>query len=188
MQQTSWREKLKEIISSSDRGLEALRDLANWLSDNVVANDVIPREMPEPVRKLLHTLGQGLDKSLSNARVIDESVAMGPAVKLTWGHLLTREEYYLLLARLSVDGGALTTGKDLGLSSFNDFEIFSLLHYDNDQKQGYVDFGPPRATRKKGTAFFGTPPEEIPLGCLRPEQKEFFQRNLPEIFARFKRN
>ena len=130
-----------------------------------------------------------INKIRNNARDIDESVALSPTMKLLWGHLLTREEFYLLSARLSVDGEALPTAKDIGLSSFDDFEIFCLLHYNNDQKQGYVDVGPPLATRKNdATVFFGKPPESVPLRCLRPEQKQFFERYLPEIFRRFNRD
>jgi len=49
----AWGDELRSISSSSKHAQDSLHLLHQWLWTHVVANDVLPREMPEPLATLL---------------------------------------------------------------------------------------------------------------------------------------
>jgi hypothetical protein len=61
-----------------------------------------------------------------------------------------------------------------------------MLHYEDDKRRCYIsldELPPAGAIRIHG----GPRPEEISWVRLRPEQRDFFGRHLPEVAARFRR-
>lgn len=62
-----------------------------------------------------------------------------------------------------------------------------MLCYEDGDRRAYIN--PWETPRAPGVVRmrFGIPPEEARLESLRPEQREFFQKYLPEVYARLGR-
>jgi hypothetical protein len=80
-------------------------------------------------------------------------------------------------------GGA----QELGLTELNDYEIYRMLCYEDDQRFGYINvhLTPRDSEARRASARFGRPPEECRRRYLRPEQLAFFRDRLPDIYERF---
>jgi len=131
---------------------------------------------------LVERLTQGLAGIGSAANEAFEHILRWPAVKFKRGQKLTRTEYYhLVAAGVFEQGGA----KVLGLSPYDDYEAFSFLFYEDEKRIAYINPGQPHHSERR--ARLGIPPEEARLDALRPEQREFFKKHLPETYERFKR-
>ncbi len=181
--------QIKHILESVEHATEGLRVLDQWLWGNVVGHDVLPCEMPEPARSSLERLRQELASMRRAGQELFSRFSSGPVAELLDGHRLTREEYYLLAAADIWEMIPWGTAKQLGLSPCDDFEVFSFFWYQDNMRFGYIN--PEEVQRDPGSqrvrARFGRPPEEIRLSALRPDQREFFERYLPAIYARFTR-
>ncbi|HEX5436477.1 MAG TPA: hypothetical protein VFW98_04930 [Gemmatimonadaceae bacterium] len=183
--EAGWAYPFHQIAAAADQGMNALQQVTTWLSRNVVADDVLPRE--DPPRELAPAI-ESLRAALENIRRARsdafERFVTGPLERFVRGFELTAEQYYLLGAMGAIRG----TAKDLGLSPVDDFEAFALLHYEDNDWEGYINpsLQPRVPGSDKAGLRFGRSPEELPRARLRPEQSEFFRRYLPEVFARFR--
>lgn len=111
------------------------------------------------------------------------------------GRPLTREEFHLAMAF-----GVLNfTNKNCGLSEFDDYDVFANFCYEDEERFAYImpEQRPLSSERLGDTGSGkvraciigpGLPPEEIHWDRLRPEQRAFFERNIPEVAARFNRS
>lgn len=90
---------------------------------------------------------------------------------------LTLEQYYLLLAC----GLWKEHIKYYGISPATSYEAHCHFLYENDNKKCLINISDPGFP-----SMYGCYPEELQLEGLRPEQKDFFEKHLPEIFQRFK--
>jgi hypothetical protein len=110
------------------------------------------------------------------------------------GKRLDREQFYILLATECVEW----TNKTVGLSDFDDFELFDLLRYEAKGQSGYIYLAPdiddlPDVEPDDWTLAFISrtyrraiiAPETIQWSSLSPRQRSFFQKYLPEVVGRF---
>ncbi len=183
--EAKWADQFHHIAAATDQGMHALQDVTSWISRYVVADDVLPRVDPPrqiaPAIEAVRTAFEEIRRARSDAF---ERFVAAPLDRLVRGFELTAEQYYLLSAMGAIRG----TAKDLGLSPVDDFEAFALLHYDDDEWEGYINPSlEPRDLGSGKAGFrFGRSPEEVPRARLRPEQSEFFRQYLPEVFSRFR--
>jgi hypothetical protein len=90
------------------------------------------------------------------------------------------------------------TNKTVGLSDFDDFELFDLLRYEAAGQSGYIYLAPdiddlPDVAPDDWTLAFMTrtyrraiiAPEAIQWSNLSPRQRSFFKEYLPEVVDRF---
>ena len=110
------------------------------------------------------------------------------------GKRLNREQFYILLATEIVEW----TNKTIGLSDFDDFELFDLLRYEAKGQSGYIYLAPdiddlPDVEPDDWTLAFMSrayrsailAPETIQWSNLSPRQRSFFKKYLPEVVGRF---
>ncbi len=149
-----------------------------------MASDVLPLEAPEPGMSLYRTLHHELEEARAQILVLSERIAARPRWKFLNGYLLSQEEYYALC----LDDIVWPNRKKLGLQklgTLTDFEMYRMFHYEDDERIGIINPDAAPRTNDRVGARFGRPPEEIPLTCLRVEQRQFFAEYLPDVFARF---
>ena len=179
-----WSQPFERIRAETECARQSLRALTDWLYEHVVGHDVLPRQLPDEVAPLLERLDEALHSIGEDQRQLWDRCCSGPAQKFALGRRLNMEEYHLLRAWRV----APLTVETLGLSPVDDFGLWTLLYYEDDERYGYINPGArPRATGARRVAKqLGIQPEEIRRSALNPEQQEFFERNLPEVYARFK--
>ena len=181
-----WLEDLQSAKSAIKSAEQAIRDVRAWLYQNGTRR--FPLELDQSF--------ESLDKSLQNVATfvdaIDETNT-SLIIKVMSGQFLSREQFHLLSAL----GALHYTNKDAGLSEYDDYEVFQNFCYESGEDHAYITpnmkpLGPPVTI--DGTTTFelrafnpGLPPEEIPWDRLKPEQRLFFERYLPDVAARFKR-
>ena len=88
------------------------------------------------------------------------------------------------------------TNKSAGLSEYDDYEIFQQFWYEDESKCGYIAPDqkplPSPVTIGDTTTIHVRPgpslaPEDIIWERLKPEQREFFERYIPDVAGRIKR-
>jgi hypothetical protein len=176
-------EKLRAIAASVEDAQRSLAVLDKWLWETIVARDVWPQELPAGAAAPLQQLESELAKIQEAQREAFEYYFAGLVQRWFKAKPLTREEYHLVAACV----GSFMTAKQLGLSEIDDYDVYSLLCYEDDTCWCYIDpFARPRDP-SSGTVGLrvGRPPEELKASALRPEQREFFARYFPEALARF---
>ncbi|HEX7114915.1 MAG TPA: hypothetical protein VF193_07270 [Steroidobacter sp.] len=183
MEERPWADQLRDLIGAAERASAAVRYIRAWVWENVVAGDVVPRVMPEPLESHLTGLEHDLGGIGELARALFGRLSSDPSGKLLAGWPLSREEYYLVRA-LGVDfGGA----RELGLTDLADYEVYRMLCYEDDDQWSYINvhLRPREREPRRIGARFGRPPEECRRRALRSEQVTFFRDRLPEIYKRF---
>ena len=182
---SGWRlaTRLGSLRKVLDEALNSFHLLYPAITETM-ASDVLPLEYPEPATSLYRTLYHELTSARSQVGDLFEAMAAQPRVKFLRGLLLTETEYYALCMEGIVwpDRRALGLGQ---LGELTDCDLYRLFHYEDEQWVGLIN--PSEVPRKNGRTGvrIGRPPEEIPLTGLRPEQREFFSRNLSAVFSRF---
>jgi hypothetical protein len=152
---------------------EQQRELAPGFPSCIVVTEPT-EEVPDPISQLLVCL----DRASGAAGELFQRLCARPTDLHLRGFLLSREEFYLLASQdfVCVAG------------PWGDaYEVFQMFHYEDSMRRCYIN--PDEGPRVGGTikVRLGVPPEEISWHRLRPEQREFFDRHLPEIAARFRR-
>jgi hypothetical protein len=110
------------------------------------------------------------------------------------GRRLDREQFHLLCSLEALD----YSSKTVGLSEYDDFEVYEHFCYEDGERTAYIDPAPAAAMDSECSAGtvgtkvrVGGPviaPEDIDWQRLRTEQRAFFERYLPDIAKRFKRS
>ena len=145
-------------------------------------------------------VGESLDEISRSLQYLAETIsgiagAQNQAMLHFLGGLkLQREDYYVLLATECIE----ITNKTAGLTDFDDYELFNLLRYKYENRRGYIylqdDINDlPEVDPDDWTMNFITrtylkaiiPPEEIRWSTLNDEQRDFFEKYLPDTVARF---
>ena len=74
------------------------------------------------------------------------------------------------------------------LAGDDDFGFLDHLWYEGDNRSCFIIPSLVRHDPKSGRVGlrFGSPPEELHLKHLRPEQRTFFEQHLPDVVRRFK--
>lgn len=180
MSDSKWCDELVAVRTQAEEAEAAAARLRDWLWRNVVAHDVLPRALPEEVQACLQTLSDKLSAVKVAQQEAFERYLDGPAQKFFAGRRLSREEYYLVAAM----AGPWATASQLGLLPFDDYALFELMYYEDDERRCYIN---PDLKFKPGRAGgFGKPPELLKAVALRPEQHEFFAEFMPEVYRRFR--
>jgi hypothetical protein len=102
----TWAQELRAIIAATDEATQLLHLLRAWTWDSVVAEDVLPRQLPEAADRLFESLRQQLAGAREAASAAFGRYSSGPVERLFTKRPLSREDYFLLLAL----GGRLKTG------------------------------------------------------------------------------
>ncbi len=181
-----WLEDLQSAKSAIKSAEQAIRDVRAWVYQDGTRR--FPLELDQSF--------ESLDKSLQNAATFVDAIDRKHTlllIKGLSGQSLSREQFLLLNAL----GGLNYTNKSAGLSEYDDYEVFQNFCYESGEVHAYITpsmkpLGPPATidgtTTVEVRAFNpGLPPEEIPWDRLKPEQRLFFERYLPDVAARFKR-
>jgi len=189
MEATNWSSQFAKIKRCADEAEQLLVDIEKWVWNNVVGKDVIPHQMPEDVATLLSEIG----KELENIRKLENSFrdyfCINPAHKLAKGVRLTKVEFYLLLAQ-----DILTMP---GVSGKTQYEEFMCYYYQDEERKGYIVFDAPLPTGKKEKKYgketiklrlgYEVEPEDVCVSKLTNEQKRYFEKHAPNLFARFRK-
>jgi hypothetical protein len=164
----SWGTEFKDLRSHLEQALDASRRMAEWSRIQLGSPDMPPG---------IAILEEQISIVESLASRLFERLFQRPSSLLLSGQHLSREEFYLLVALGVLKGGSYTG------DAYADFQM---LHYEDEKRRSYITLEEqPRAGRIK--LHFGMWPEEISWNRLRPDQRAFFERHLPEVAARFRK-
>ena len=189
MNENVWADQFHDLINNAKEASTTAQSLKKWAWENVVAHDVIPVKMGEPLASLFEQIDQNLKTIERVSTDLFLRFFKAPVEKFLLGYALTREEFYLLMA-MDVDL-PIISAKMLDLSSWDGYEFFRLFRYENDLVRCYINPGinETELTNEAGVKSlglkFGHFPEVLDRDGLRPEQHEFFKTKLPELYARF---
>ena len=109
---------VRESIDSAD---EAVAEVARWIDQNVVGDDVRSRQRPPDLERSLKVLHDALCFCDATVAEMDNDLNR-IFLRILGGRRLTREEFHLTMA---LDPKILNfTNKSTGLSDFDDYEVF----------------------------------------------------------------
>ena len=114
-----------------------------------------------------------------------------PGRKLLEGELLSPEEFHFFKAGATAfpAGNFPDLVKAIGRDWFNDYDIYKLLHYEDDEQRGYIYPDVYRETMRypHGQALMVNriEPENVKRSYLREEQLIFFETHFRDEFNRF---
>jgi len=164
-----WGGDFQELRRSLARAAEASHRMADWMRMQLGAES-----LPSDVLTLMEDISTA--KSLANQ--LSDRLHRDPLSRLFYGQPMSREEFYVLVALGVLSGGSYTG---------DPYDDFQMLRYEDNERRSYmtVDQKPPAG---KLVVHGGPYPEELSWQLLRPEQREFFERHMPELAARFRRD
>ena len=161
---------IRDLLSLLDQALEMThvirerrREPTSCHQTSIVFTDAT-EEVPDPI----YQLPVCLSRARGAAGELFERLSARPISRYVMGYLLSREEFYLLAIR----------GTWVKTPWGDAYEVFRMFHYEDSEHKGYIN--------QDGFAY-GVLAEEVSWERLRSEQREFFDRHLPEVAARFKR-
>ena len=189
----SWGQSCHTVNQSLQSAIEAMDDLVTCFQRDIEGKNRVP---PATARLIGNSLAD-LRDSLRSLTVSVSGVADAQSraiLSFLAGNRLDREEFYILLATECVEW----TNKNVGLSDFDDFELFDLLRFEGKDQSGYIYLAPdidslPDIDPDDWALQFMSqtyrkaiiPPEAIEWGSLSPRQRVFFRKYLPETVGRF---
>jgi hypothetical protein len=188
-------DEVDSLANDIEESQFAAHEISNWLSKHVATNDVLPE-----LAALLKRLNDSLQNVASATNTLRGRLTE-PIGKFPAGRPLTSWEYHLLAGEdvfsAFADRFPMGTAKAMGVSPVTDFDAFAMASYDDDKRWVYINpIEKPKPSRSDMSAYlgeghvgmrFGTAPEDLDLEALRPEQRAFFERYRPDIYARFRR-
>ena len=188
-----WGDSIQALSQSLGTAVDELGDVRTWFKRDMSESKAFP---PETVAQV----GESLDEISRSLQYLSQSIigiadAQNRAMMNFLGGLkLDREDFYVLLATGCIE----FTNQTVGLSDFDDYELFNLLRYKSEDRRGYIylqsdindqpendpdDWTMNFITRTYRKAII--PPEEIEWETLNAEQQQFFEKYLPDTVARF---
>ena len=191
----TWGDSVKSASQSAATAVDELGDIITWFSRDIQSSSTVPQATISRVGASLALLSESIAQVTESINKVADAERHATLAFLA-GQRLTREQFYILLASECLEW----TNKALGLSEFEDFELFEMLRYEGDDRQGYIylaediddlpDIGMDdwfleivSSTYRKAII----PPEDIQWNALAPDQRAFFQRHLPDAAKRFRR-
>lgn len=189
----SWGQSCQAVNQSLQSAIDAMDNLATCFRRDIDGKNRVPaataRQMGNSLAELRHALRK-LTVSVSGVADAHSRAVLS----FLAGNRLDREQFYILLATECVEW----TNKNVGLSDFDDFELFDLLRYEGQDKSGYIYLasdidGLPDVDPDDWTLQFMSQtyrkaiirPEEIEWRRLSPRKRTFFRKYLPEAVSRF---
>jgi len=184
MNENLWGEQFNNLIDTAKETFQAVRSLDSVTRENLIGIISDPRKTTISSTLFFEHLEKNLEIIERQSQDLFSQLFKVPLEKFLMGVKLSREEFYFLMA-MNI-GLPIITAEMLDLSSWNDFEFFSMFHYENEQIRCYINPGTKDEPGIKKTGLqFGRFPEELDLGGLRLDQQEFFMKNLPDLYIRF---
>ena len=98
MPDEAWANGRRRALAAATRAREAAGTLEGWLWKNVVAHDALPRDLPEPIARILDALRVALAEIRQAAKTAIEPYSSGPSATFVGGRALGREEYHRIRA------------------------------------------------------------------------------------------
>lgn len=189
----AWGQSCQDANQSLGTAVDAMGDLIELYRRDI---DGKYRISKKTARQMADSLTE-LSKSLKHLSTTVSGVADAHSQALTCflaGKKLDREQFYILLATECIEW----TNRNLGISDFDDFELFELLRYEGKDKVGYIYLAAdiddlPNTDPDDWTLSFLArtyrktiiAPETIDWKTLSPKQQAFFQEYLPQAVRRF---
>jgi hypothetical protein len=191
-----WGESIQSANETVGAAVDELGDLITLFNREIAGPSLLRDETVAQMRAALFAMSKSLEQTASMFSSVADAQRMATLTFLS-GKQLTRDQFYILLASESIEW----TNKFLGLSDFEDFELMELLRFEGKDRQGYIylqddiDDVPKDAVDDWYLQFLSStyrkaiiPPEEIRWSDLRPEQRSFFEKYLPDAVDRFVRD
>lgn len=189
----SWGQSCQAVNQSLQSAVEAMDDLATCYQRDIEGKNRVPPATARLIGNSLADLRDSLVKLTVSVSGVADAHSRA-VLSFLAGNRLNREQFYILLATQCVEW----TNKNVGLSDFDDFELFDLLRFEGEDKSGYIYLAPdidslPDVDPDDWTLQFLSqtyrkaiiPPEEIEWSRLSPRQRVFFRKYLPETVGRF---
>ncbi|MBU2677652.1 MAG: hypothetical protein KJP16_11250 [Gammaproteobacteria bacterium] len=189
----AWGQSCQAADQSLRSAVDAMGDLITCFNRDINGKSRITQRTVKQMARSLNELSDSLETlTVSVSGVAD---AQSSAIlSFLAGNRLDREQFYVLLATECVEW----TNKNVGLSDFDDFELFDLLRHEANGQSGYIYLAPdiddlPDVDPDDWTLGFLSrtyrkaiiPPGAIEWTCLSPRQRTFFQKYLPQVVGRF---
>ena len=188
-----WGESIQAVQQHLGMAVDELGDLITCFKRDIEGQNKLPEETVTQVNNSLVTLSDSLQQLATSITGVADAHNHATLTFLG-GSRLNREQFYILLATECVEW----TNKTVGLSDFDDYELFDLLRYEGEGQSGYIYLAPdiddlPEVGPDDWALGFLTrtyrkaiiPPEAIQWSTLTSEQRSFFEKYLPEAVARF---
>ena len=188
-----WGQSCQAANQSLRTAIDAMDDLMTCFQRDIDGRSRISSETTMQLGDSLYALNDALQKLTASVGGVADAHSRA-LLSFLGGKRLDREQFYILLATGCIEW----TNKTVGLSDFDDFELFDLLRYEAKGQSGYIYLAPDidyvpdvepddwaftfmaRTYRK---AIFA--PETIQWSSLSPRQRSFFEKHLPEVVGRF---
>ena len=191
-----WGESVKSATQSASTAVDELGDVITWFKRDIEGSTAIPQKTTARVRASLALLSESIAELAGAIHKVSDAQSRA-TLSFMAGNRLTRDQFYILLASECLEW----TNKALGLADLEDFELFEMLRFEGAERQGYIyladdiddlpdvgmdDWWLGLVSRTYRKAII--PPEDIQWDDLRPEQRAFFEKSLPDAADRFLRD
>ena len=191
-----WGETVQSADVVAGIAVDELSNLITWFKTDIEKTGKLPPDAVQKVGASLSILSQSLEQLTASISRVAAAQRFA-VLSFLGGERLDREQFYILLMSEIIEW----SNKNLGLSDFDDFELFDLLRFEDGDRKGYIYlgddindpieedpddiFGNVMANTYRARIFA---PEELRWGALSQEQQEFFVKHLPDAVLRFKRD
>jgi len=188
-----WGQSCQNANQSLRTAIDAMGDLMTCFQRDIDGRSRISLETRMQLGDSLYELNGALQKLTASIGGVADAHSRAVLSFLS-GKRLDRQQFYILLATECVEW----TNQTVGLSDFDDFELFELLRYEAAGQSGYIylapdinympDVGPDDWTlafmsRTYRRAIIA--PEAIQWSNLSQRQRSFFETYLPDTVGRF---
>ena len=188
-----WGQSCQAANQSLRTAIDAVDDLMTCFQRDIDGRSRISSETTNQLGDSLYALNDALQKLTASVGGVADAHSRA-LLSFLAGRRLDRQQFYILLATECIEW----TNKTVGLSDFDDFELFDLLRYEAAGQSGYIYLAPdiddlPDVAPDDWTLAFMTrtyrraiiAPEAIQWSNLSPRQRSFFKEYLPEVVDRF---
>ena len=188
-----WGGSIQNANQSLRTAVDAMGDLITCYQRDIDGKNRISGKTARQMGNSLAELSDSLQKLTVSVSGVADAHSRA-VLAFLGGRKLNREQFYILLATECVEW----TNKNVGLSDFDDFELFDLLRYEAKDQSGYIYLAPdiddlPDVEPDDWTLGFLSrtyrkaiiAPEAIRWSTLPPQQRSFFQKYLPAAVGRF---
>jgi hypothetical protein len=188
-----WGQSCQAANQSLRTAVDAMGDLITCFQRDIDGRSRISTETARQMGDSLIELSDSLQKLTASIGGVADAQSRA-LLNFLGGRRLDREQFYILLATECVEW----TNQTVGLSDFDDFELFDLLRYEANGQSGYIYLAPdidhlPDVEPDDWTLAFMSrtyrraiiAPEAIQWSNLTPRQRSFFEKYLPDTVGRF---
>lgn len=188
-----WGQSCQVANQTLQNAVDAMGDLMTCFQREIDGRRRISTETTRQMGDSLYELSDALQKLTTVIGGVADAHSRA-LLSFLGGKRLDREQFYILLATGCVEW----TNKTVGLSEFDDFDLFDLLRYETAGQNGYIYLAPdidnlPAVEPDDWTLAFMSrtyrraiiAPEAIQWSTLSPRQCSFFETYLPEVVDRF---